>query len=356
MPTATASKSKTPPAESWSAWLDQLDQLQHERAEITGQADARERLTRASNLARHVIGLAVNNAHYPGRFEHSAAEDDTETLMELMEQIHHDMKRASKAVNWHDQSAERQAYIKTLTSKAGQAIRDLESAAAEVRDLEQARAEADQRIESLEKAAPKASATSLAALRKERDAAADECDRITRTLDALTADDSPLTLAHEGEQAARERLEEAEALLALGEANAEDVKAARAEADKARKALEEREAERRTQDAARRGMARKREQAESKRATLDRAYRHALGRVRHADLAALESELVTDLERLATDHLKALAEIYADLEEAEPGADYGKAVIDVKLPHLYHHPERDTIRFGLTITANGRGE
>ncbi len=173
----------------------------------------------------------------------------------------------------------------------------------------------------------------------------------------MTADDSPLALAREAEQAAQERLDEAEALLAMGEANDEDVKAAKTEADRAREALAQKQADHRSQDAARRGMSRKLEQADSRLETLNRAYRQALGRVRHADLAALEGEMVKEIERIAQQRLQALADIYADLEEAEPGSSYGPAQLEMKLPHLHHHPEADMLNgHGLTITAYGREE
>ncbi|EWG99901.1 hypothetical protein, partial [Halomonas sp. BC04] len=173
----------------------------------------------------------------------------------------------------------------------------------------------------------------------------------------MTSDDSPLASAREAERTAQDRLEEVEALLAMGEGTPEEAKAAQAEAKKAAQALDKQQAEHRRQEAARRGLTRKLEGAEAQLETLGRAYRQALGRLRHAELAALESELVADFERIAAERLKALAGIHADLEEAEPGSDYGRAAMDIKLPHLHHHAEADSInRHGLTITTGGREE
>lgn len=168
-----------------------------------------------------------------------------------------------------------------------------------------------------------------------------------------TADDSPLAMAREAERTAQERLEEAEALLAMGEATADQLKAAQAEAKKAGQALEQQQAEHRRQDAARRGLTRKREEADSRLETLSRAYRQALARVRHAELAALESELVADLERIAHDRLHKMAAIYADLEDAEPGSDYGRATLEVKMPHLHHHERASELNaHGLSLAGN----
>ena len=75
--------------------------------------------------------------------------------------------------------------------------------------------------------------------------------------------------------------------------------------------------------------------------------------MRNADLASLESELVTERARLSAGRLKALFEIYADLEEAELGADYGKAALEVKLPTFTI--ARSTTRSATTWRSPPRG-
>ncbi|WP_431024559.1 hypothetical protein [Halomonas sp. H5] len=368
---STAMKSKAPAAaESWSNWLEQLDQLQEERAEITGLAEARQRMEGAQRRIQHLCDKAWNNHLTPGDLDRDAVRGDEAArnvravvrgengdydaaaahLLEIL-------RRAMQSSDWGIQSEERRAVVTYLMTNLRDAVTALEQARDEVAGLEQARGEVDQRLEALEAKAPKASASSLAALRKERDAAAAERDRIAKTLGNMTADDSPLALAKEAEKDAQDRLDEAEALLAMGEAAADDVKAAKSEADKARKALEQKQADHRSQEAARRGMSRKLEQADSRLETLSRAYHQALGRMRHADLAALEGEMVAEIERIAQQRLQALAEIYADLEEAEPGSSYGPARLEVTLPYLHYHREADLLnRDGLMISAYGREE
>lgn len=368
MPLA-AKKEERAAAKSWTAWLEQLDQLQEERAGITGLDEARQRLERAQYLIQYLAGKAWNSGAFPADLDNAAMRggEDAQNVRAVVRGEEGDhgaaathllelMSRAARSFDWDSQSEERRTFVAELSSGLRDAAQHLEETRDEVAALEQARSEVDQRLEALEAKAPKASASSLAAMRKERDAAAEERDRIARALGNVTADDSPLALARDAERAATERLEEAQALLAMGEAPDAEVKAAKAEAEKARQALEERQAEHRSQDAGRRGLARKLEQAESRLETLSRAYRQALGRLRHHELATLESELVADLERIATKRLKAMAEIYADLEEAEPDSDYGRARIKIALPYLHHHPDADELRLGLTITAHGREE
>ncbi len=346
---------KNKSAASWSTWLKQLDEIQAEREEITGLEEARKDLERAENHARFVIGLA-NQSPAMGNFYHTSDEQDRATLLDLMGQIAGMASKVRSFSAFSSQTREYQESVIALDTRSRQAAASIREAAATVEELEGVRAEVEERLEALKQKAPKASASGLAELRKERDTVATERDRIAAALDNFTADDSPLALAREAERAATERLEEAEALLALGEADGEEVKAAKAAAEKARQALEKRQAEHRSQEAARRGMARKLEQADSHLDALNRSYREVLARVRDAELAALESELVTELERVAGDRLKKLAEIYADLEEAFPGSSYGRALLEIRLPHLYHHAERDLLNRGLTITAYGREE
>ncbi|APX94293.1 hypothetical protein BWR19_15875 [Halomonas sp. 1513] len=355
-------------ADSWSAWLDQLDHLQEERAEITGMADANQRLEGAQRRINYLCGQAWNSSLMPADLDRAAMRGDesAQNVRAVLRGENGDpgaaathllglLSRATHSLDWRNQSQERRAFIQDLATKLREALAALEKGRDDVARLEQIRGEVDQRLEDLEAKAPKASASSLASLLKERDAATKDRERLVAALNNMTADDSPLSLAREAERAAQERFEEAEALLAMGEANAEEVKAAKAEADKASKSLEQKQAEHRSQDAARRGMARKLEQADSRLETLSRAYRQALGRVRHAELADLEGKLVEQVEALE-EHLAGMGRIYADLEEAEPESSYGRAVIEIKLPYLHHHPRADELHNGLTITAHGREE
>lgn len=366
----TASKSKAPAAaESWGQWLEQVDQLQAERAEITGIEDARKQLEGAQRRVQYLCGQAWNSAHMPGDLSGSALRGD-EAAQNVRAVVRGEasdpgdplaaaahlrdlISRARRSMDWGNQPEDRRAFLVDLAGNLSDAAVTLERARDEVAELEEARAEVDQRLEDLEEKAPKASASSLEALRKECEAAAGERDRIAAALKNLTADDSPLALARESEQAAQERLDEAEALLAIGEAKPDEVKAAQAEAKKAATALEARREEHRSQEAARRGMTRKLEEAESRLETLTRAHRQAVTRVRSADLAAREAALVEHAKAFQ-EHLADLARIHADLEEAQPGSIYGPARLEVKMPTLHHHPEGDMINaHGLEVTAAG---
>ncbi|MDR5904002.1 hypothetical protein [Franzmannia qiaohouensis] len=370
--TATVKSKATAAADSWTAWLEQLEQLQAERAETAGLHDARQRLERARSGIQFLIDKAWNNSLTPIDLDRAAMRGD-ESAQNARAVLRGDsdeggdhhaaatfllglLSKASRRDDWKNQPEERRTFITGLETNLRDAIATLEQANGEVTDLEQARAAVDQRLEALEKKAPKVSASSLALLGKERDAAAEQRDRLAAALESLAADDSPLALAREAERTAQERLEEAEALVAMGEANTEEEKAAREEAKRASQALEQQQAEHRRQEAARRGMARKLEQADSHLDTLSRAYREALARVRHAELAALETELVADLEALASDRLARLAQIYRDLAEAEPGNDYGTAVMKVKLPHFYHHERRSELNSAGLVLGPGSGK
>lgn len=343
MTTPEKTKSKAPAnADTWTHWLTQLDALQAESAELSGLSAAREALARAENHARYVIRLA-NQATLPGRFYHDPDEQDRPRLAELMRQVSNMATKAREARSFTAQPREYQSAANELYRRAAEARDALAEAEENAAELEQARAELEERREAIEAEAPKATPAALATLRKEWEATTAERDRIRRTVDGMAHDDSALTLAAESEKAARERLEEAEALLAMGESGKGEVTNARAAAEKARTAHAEQQAEHARQDAARRGLSRKLEEVENRAEGLGRAYRQALGRVREAELSALEQSLVSDLEHLLAERLEAMAAIYADLEEAHPGAVYGPAAATVTLPHLHHHERQDEL-------------
>ncbi|MEC8918507.1 MAG: hypothetical protein VX796_12955 [Pseudomonadota bacterium] len=212
-------------------------------------------------------------------------------------------------------------------------------------------------IADLEQQAPKASASTLGDLRREASTAEEERDRITTALRNMEQEDGPLRLAQDAERTASERLDEAEALAAMGEADGSAVKTAKADASKATATLEKEREEHRKLEAARRGLQRKLEDAESHLATVLAVYRTALDRVRQADLAARETALVEKLTSLSED-LADLDRIYQDLEEATPTASYDRAVLNVELPYLYHHARRDVLnncRVTRSLEVNGEG-
>lgn len=119
-----------------------------------------------------------------------------------------------------------------------------------------------------------------------------EKDRIAARLHSLEADDGALDKAKREADTAREQLEEAEAVVILGDADVESVKAAKGAADKGQKALDEAETSFRQQQAVRRGLSRKLEEATTYHDTLENSYNQAVIRIRGVDLATHEAALV----------------------------------------------------------------
>ncbi|MEQ5803325.1 hypothetical protein [Halomonas sp. H10-9-1] len=168
--------------------------------------------------------------------------------------------------------------------------------------------------------------------------------------------DRLLEKAKQHADAAREQLEEAEALAVLGETDPEAVKASKVAADKGQKILEEADAAYRQQQAARRGLARKLEEATTYHDILANTYNQAVIRIRSVDLATREAALVKHAEAFQ-EHLADLARIYADLEGAQPHASYGRAILEIRMPTLHHHHDADEInRARFIVTPTGREE
>lgn len=356
MATTTAkTKSSARTFTSWTEWFEAVAAKKAELAEVTGIGEALQAQDRAVAGLKYAIRSANGSPLMPMRAYHYHFQDN-ETPEELATEalnLAEVLNRIIRASDRHTDPDRVEFARKTLG-----AIHDhrdaLGEASAELESLTGQRDAVLVELEALEEQAPKASAASLGDMRKQVEAAEAEQDRIAAVREHMDGDSGPLNLAEESERAARERLEEAEALAALGEAASEDVKAARSAASKAADALAKEQAERRQMANARRGLERKRENAEQALATVQKVYRAALDRVRQADLAAREAALVTKIEELRDD-LADLDRIYADLEDATPEASYGRARLTVTMPYLHHHADRDLFNGqGVEITAAGR--
>ncbi|MDN3521512.1 hypothetical protein [Halomonas ramblicola] len=369
MTTATKSKTK---AANWVEWNDKLKAKREELAAITGLGDAQEQHRRARQGLIHTIGRANQSRYTPGGGIIHAGQPAPRNPYELTGQARQTddgiLEVAAALLTYLDGLDEKMdAGARQADPQKALFVSETRTALRERRDaLEDARhqagtlqAEKDRvagELAALEEQAPKASASTLGAMAKECEQAAKERDRIAARLKELEADDGTLEKAKQQADTAREQLEEAEAMAALGETDPEAVKASKAAADKGQKALEEAEADYRQQEAARRGLARKLEEATTYHDTLANTYNQAVIRIRGVDLATREAALVEHAKAFQ-EHLADLARIYADLEEAQPQASYGQARLEIQMPTLHHHPDADEINSdGFIMTPNGREE
>lgn len=350
---SNATKRKT--FATWQDWHEAMSAKRDELTRITGGGQAREARGRARNGLEHAIREANGSHHLSAKaYQYTFQGDETPEdireeagrLASLLSQVLASTARKS-APDRYEYATSRVERIRELSATFDEATDTLARLNGE---REAVRAE----IEDLEQQAPKASASTLDDLRREAGAAEEERDRIATALHKMERDDGPLRLAQDAERTASERLDEAEALATIGEADGNEVKAAKAAAEKATATLEKEREEHRKLEAARRGLQRKLEDAESHLSTIQAVYRTALDRVRQADLAAREATLVEKIAALSED-LAELDRIYQDLEEANPEASYNAARLDVKLPYLHHHPHRDLFNTSGTdeLTATG---
>ncbi|WP_277810905.1 hypothetical protein [Chromohalobacter canadensis] len=344
---------------TWQEWHEAMNTKRDELTKIEGIGEAREARDRARNGLDHVVREANGSQHLSANTYHYTFQGDEtpETIREeagrLVPLLKRIMATTDRKMNArYEYAASRMERIQELGAMFDDATVTLER-------LNSARKAIQAEVEDLEEQAPKASASTLDDLRREADAAEEERDRIAVALRNVERDDGPLRLAQDAERTASERLDEAEALAAIGEADGSEVKAAKAGASKAATTLEKEREEHRKLEAARRGLQRKLEDAESHLTTVKAVYRTALNRVRQADLAARETALVEKLTSLSED-LADLDRIYQDLEEADPKAHYGKAVLTVQLPFLHRHARRDVlndfrVERSLEVTSEGLG-
>lgn len=359
-------------ATSWVDWNEQLKTKREDLAAITGLDEALEQHRRARQGLIHVIERANQSRYTPGggivfanqpaprnplELTNKARETDNGILEVAAALLVHLDGLAEKMDAGARQADPQKALFVSETRAALRERRDaLEDARHQAATLQAEKDRVAGELAALEEKAPKASASTLGALAKERDQAAKERDRIAARLKELEADDGTLEKAKQDADAAREQLEEAEAMAAMGETDPEAVKASKVAADKGQKALEEADAAYRQQQAARRGLARKLEEATTYHDTLANTYNQAVIRIRGVDLATREAALVKHAEAFQ-EHLADLARIHADLEDAQPHANYGPARLEIRMPTLHHHDDADEInRAGFIMTPTGREE
>ncbi|RCV90501.1 hypothetical protein [Billgrantia montanilacus] len=354
MATATKSKITTRTFASWGDWFETLKAKQAELAEVPGIGKVQDEVKRARNGLEHAIRSANGSGAMPLRAYHYTIQGDetSEDMAAEAKRLADILSQILRANNRHA-NPERDQFARATLSAISVHLEALNEATTELERLTTRREALAAELEAIEGKAPKASASTLGDMRKEVENAEGERDRIETTLRNMDSDEGPLQLSQDAERAAMERLEEAEALAAMGEAGSDEVKDAKEAAAKAADALAKEQKQYRDMVAARRGLERKLEGADQTLATVRSVYHTALDRVRQADLAARESALVEKIEAMRDD-LADLDRIYADLEEANPEASYGRARLTATMPYLHHHPSRDLFNSnGLEVTAAG---
>ncbi|MCE9681960.1 hypothetical protein [Halomonas alkalisoli] len=362
-------KGKTKAA-SWVEWNEKIKAKRAEMAAITGLGDAQERLARARYGLIHVIEGANRSYYMPtppmviaGQpapqcdFELTAAARKTDDgILKVAAAVLVILDRKSEEMGDAASDPHKALFVSETRAKLRECRDELEEARHQEEMLQAEKDRVAGELAALEEQAPKASASTLGTMAKECEEAAKERDRIAARLKELQADDGTHEKAKKEADAAREQLEEAEAMAALGEIDPETVKASKAAAAKGQKALEAAETAYRQQEFARRGLARKLEEATSYHANLENTYNQAVIRIRGVDLATREAALVEHAKAFQ-EHLADLARIYSDLEDAQPNAIYGPARIEIQMPTFHHHADAEEInRAGFTMTPTGREE
>ncbi|MEQ5803323.1 hypothetical protein [Halomonas sp. H10-9-1] len=204
---AVKSNTKSVP---WIDWNEQIKAKRGEMAAITGLADAQERRARARQGLIHAIERANQSRYTPGGGITFAGQPAPQNPLELTSALRETddgiLKVAAALLIYLDGLAEkmdagaRQADPqKTLfVSETRAALREHRDALEDARHQEETLQAEKERVAgelaALEEKAPKASSSTLGAMAKERDQAAEERDRIAARLKELEADDGTLAV------------------------------------------------------------------------------------------------------------------------------------------------------------------
>ncbi|KAA0017145.1 hypothetical protein F0A16_14160 [Salinicola corii] len=316
--------------DEWAAWYQTVKAKRDELSEADSSLSEAKKEREAS---QHALTFHVRNARHMTSREigEEPSAQDIQALMTRLEQLASSGPKTQKG-------EEAQAYLHNVQ----QAYQNLQQAG----EAQQAAGELkDERAESLAKVEgriPKATATTLEIIQKDMDEAQAYRDGIAEKLASLEGESGSLTTAAQEAVAAQEKLEELEALAAIGYGDETETKAANTQHAKARTQVEKAQADVSRHQALQRGLRRKLSEANVSLAHLELAYSAAATHVHGEKLAQLETHLV---EYLTGSDLTCLLEEIGRhrraLEEAQPGASYGlPPEVTVELPVLYFHPDR----------------
>ncbi|MBN8412992.1 hypothetical protein [Halomonas litopenaei] len=168
--------------------------------------------------------------------------------------------------------------------------------------------------------------------------------RIEQALGAMENDGSAHRLAQEEAEQAQLRLDELEADAALGELREGEQRAAQAALAKARTKAQKALEEARRQASARRGLESRLVVAAERADELRKVRDEVAINIHTQALAEAEEALVDYLDGDELRNLTAeVAKHHAALTSAQPGHSYGPAQIEIRMPTLYCHHDRQRL-------------
>lgn len=339
-------------SQEWAEWFSKVKAKRQEVRGLVGLGAAQAEHEMADNGLAYLTEKIGSSLPIANRLPNPISRQHDEVIDYLNQQLAA-LDQAVRARRNID--ADRREQYRIWLKELREAKQRLQAASASLAEMQEWKDQLGDELQALEDEAPKASNAVLTAMAQEMDEAGAEKRRIQTAIDTIGAHDGALEKARKAASEAEDRVAEAEALAAMGEASPEEVKAANAASAKARTQAEKQHAELRRAEAARRGLARKLESAASLAEEVQEVYHQALIHVRTEELADREAKLVSRLMAVRED-LADMERIYSDLEDAQPGTSYGPARVEVKLPHLHQHPEHELLNsWPLELSGAGAG-
>lgn len=347
---------KTKPANEWQQWIAKRQAQQEALASLTAQKHEANREREEAEQQAYwgkmplleMTGYPVRNT--PMSQLPKAAEVVRRVSYELEQQ--RALRAKGLSFEWNlNQVSKALAALQTLVEQMSAAKQRFESLEAQEKEQQEA-------LAAIESRPPKAGHNALEAFDGEIHAVREELEQVDKTLEAMEDGQDSQQRANANLVNAQALVDELEGAAALGNDNLEEQSKAQTALEKAQGNIEQAAKQVRRQQAARRGLERKRSQLVERLEELGQMHADIARDVYVADLESQETRLVS---LLGGDDIRQLVEsINATRRQLNQAIHHGESRqpsnsphsplrVSVEFKHLEHHPDRKQLGHRLEL-------
>lgn len=332
----------------WREWLASRQAAQ-ERLGTVQVDDRKAELERARLPIHRQCGKAWRSHDFPAGLDGAATRGDADAAnvrdaMRLEPSADYaaagrfilDLcQRASSALDWRQQSAERRALVPSVAASMEEALSGLRDAEEALKAEEKEEQAAKSALEEVERKRPKPTDEALAAIDEELASHHEYIGSLNNTLDSMKDEASAIAQAEDKANAAQAELERLEAEALMGGGKSSDQAAATTRLAKARKEAEAAHTFAQKQESARRGLTAMLQDRQAQLDDLETTRRGLAGELWRNKLATAEAAM---LKVLNEDTLAPLvAEINAcraEITALDGNMSRSPARLEIKMPSL----------------------
>ncbi len=347
---------KTKPANEWQQWITKCQEQQEALASLIARRNEAERERQDASAAAGFGKIPLLEiTGYPVR---SASLSEMPSPKEVIRRVSYELERqkglraSGQHFDFHiGEVSSALNKLKALVEEADIVKQHSEALASEESKLRET-------LETLKANPPKAGHGALEAFDTEINAVQEELEQVDQTLEAMEDGQSDKQRVNETLANAQAQVDELEGAAALGDNNLEAQSKAHAALEKAQSNVEKAAKQVARQQAAQRGLERKRAQLVERLEELGQMHADIAQDVYAADLASQEKRLVA---LLGSDDIRQLvATINTTRRQLNQAIHHGESRqpsnsphsplrVSVEFKHLEHHPDRKQLNQGLEL-------